>query len=125
VRAQVEALAERGLRVLGVARGRWPGTGDANGAAWPPSQHDFDFEFLGLLALADPPRPEVPDAIAQCRAARVRVVMMTGDHPATARAIARQVGLSERPEVITGDEIERWTTPRWASACATWTCARA
>ena len=107
VRAQVESLAERGLRVLGVARGRWPGTGDAHGAAWPPSQHDFDFEFLGLLALADPPRPEVPDAIAQCRAARVRVVMMTGDHPATARAIARQVGLSERPEVITGDEIER------------------
>ncbi len=49
----------------------------------------------------------MPDAIAQCRAARVRVVMMTGDHPATARAIARQVGLSERPEVITGDEIER------------------
>ena len=104
VRAQVQALAERGLRVLGVARGRWAGQG---AQAWPPSQHDFDFEFLGLLALADPPRPEVPAAIAECRAAGVRVVMMTGDHPATARAIARQVGLSERPEVITGDEIQR------------------
>ena len=104
VRAQVQALAERGLRVLGVARGRWTGQ---PAQAWPPSQHDFDFEFLGLLALADPPRPEVPGAIAECRAAGVRVVMMTGDHPATARAIARQVGLSERPEVITGDEIRQ------------------
>jgi len=104
VRAQVQALAERGLRVLGVARGRWTGQ---SAQAWPPSQHDFDFEFLGLLALADPPRPEVPAAIAECRAAGVRVIMMTGDHPATARAIARQVGLSERPEVITGDEIQQ------------------
>ncbi len=102
IRVQVEGLAESGLRVLGVARGRW--TGQAQ--AWPPSQHDFDFEFLGLLALADPPRPEVPDALAQCRSAGVRVVMMTGDHPATARAIARQVGLSERPEVLTGDELQ-------------------
>ena len=104
VRAQVQALAERGLRVLGVARGRWTGQ---PAQARPPSQHDFDFEFLGLLALADPPRPEVPGAIAQCRAAGVRVIMMTGDHPATARAIANQVGLSERPEVITGDELQR------------------
>jgi Ca2+-transporting ATPase len=106
VRAQVQALAERGLRVLGVARGRWTGQ-PTPAQAWPPSQHDFDFEFLGLLALADPPRPEVPAAITECRAAGVRVIMMTGDHPATARAIAGQVGLSERPEVITGDEIQR------------------
>ena len=105
IRAQVETLAERGLRVLGVACGRWAGADEASSPHWPASQHDFDFEFLGLLALADPPRPEVPAAIAECRAAGVRVVMMTGDHPATARAIARQVGLSERPEVITGDEI--------------------
>ncbi|WP_423457080.1 cation-translocating P-type ATPase [Ottowia sp. VDI28] len=105
IRAQVEALAEDGLRVLGVARGHWAGApGQAQG--WPASQHDFDFEFLGLLALADPPRPEVPEALAECRAAGVRVVMMTGDHPATARAIARQVGLSERPEVLTGDELQ-------------------
>ena len=106
VRAQVQALAEHGLRVLGVACGRWTGQ-PRQAQAWPPSQHDFDFEFLGLLALADPPRPEVPGAIAECRAAGVRGVMMTGDHPATARAIARQVGLSERPEVITGDELQR------------------
>ena len=107
IRAQVEAMAGRGLRVLGVARGRWTGVPAAPDAApdWPKSQHDFDFEFLGLLGLADPPRAEVPPALAECRRAGVRVIMMTGDHPATARAIARQVGLSERPEVITGAEI--------------------
>ncbi|MEO6519716.1 MAG: HAD-IC family P-type ATPase, partial [Pseudoxanthomonas sp.] len=98
--AQVEQMADRGLRVLGVARGNWQGTQP------PQNQHDFDFQFLGLVGFADPPRPEVPAAIAECRAAGVRVIMMTGDHPATARAIARQVGLSERPEVITGTEID-------------------
>jgi Ca2+-transporting ATPase len=96
---QVEAMAERGLRVLGVARGEW------RGEARPPSQHDFDFRFLGLVGFVDPPRPEVPAAIAECRNAGVRIIMLTGDHPATARAIARQVGLSERAEVITGAEM--------------------
>jgi len=107
IRAEVEAMATRGLRVLGVARGRWAGTtsGTAANPVWPKSQHDFEFEFLGLVGMADPPRPEVPAALAQCRRAGVRVIMMTGDHPATALAIARQVGLSERPAVITGAEI--------------------
>ena len=108
IRRQVEAMAERGLRVLGVARGRWKGAAPAPGQSplWPQSQHDFDFDFLGLVALADPPRTEVPAALAECRRAGVRVIMMTGDHPATARAIAQQVGLSDRPEVITGAELE-------------------
>lgn len=102
-RLRVEDMAARGLRVLGVACGSWQGS-DAE--AWPGSQHDFEFEFLGLVALADPPRPEVPEALAQCRQAGVRVIMMTGDHPATAQAIARQVGLSERPEVVTGTAMD-------------------
>ncbi|SDZ75143.1 MULTISPECIES: cation-translocating P-type ATPase [Acidovorax] len=108
IRRQVEAMAERGLRVLGVARGRWRGPPPApdQSPPWPQSQHDFDFDFLGLVALADPPRPEVPAALAECRRAGVRVIMMTGDHPATARAIAQQVGLSERPQVLTGPELE-------------------
>jgi len=108
IRNQVEAMAERGLRVLGVARGRWRGAAPApdQSPPWPQSQHDFDFDFLGLVALADPPRPEVPAALAECRRAGVRVIMMTGDHPATARAIAQQVGLSERPDVITGAQLE-------------------
>lgn len=105
--AQVDRMAERGLRVLGVSCGRWlaPASADADEMDWPLSQHDFDFEFLGLVALADPTRAEVPAALAQCRGAGVRVIMMTGDHPATALAIARQVGLSERAEVITGEEM--------------------
>ncbi len=97
--SQVETMAERGLRVLGVARGEWQGTRP------PQSQHDFDFRFLGLIGFVDPPRADVPAAIAECRTAGVRIIMLTGDHPATARAIARQVGLSERPEVVTGPEI--------------------
>jgi Ca2+-transporting ATPase len=103
IQQQVEAMAVRGLRVLGVARGTW--LAPAAVAPWPVSQHDFDFEFLGLVGLLDPPRPEVPAAIAECRAAGVRVLMLTGDHPATARAIAQQVRLSERAAVITGPEI--------------------
>ncbi|MBP3981363.1 cation-translocating P-type ATPase [Acidovorax sp. JG5] len=108
IRRQVEAMAERGLRVLGVARGRWKGVAPAASQSppWPQSQHDFDFDFLGLVALADPPRPEVPAALAECRRAGVRVIMMTGDHPATARAIAQQVGLSDRPDVITGAQLQ-------------------
>jgi len=108
IQRQVEAMAERGLRMLGVACGRWNAAPSAQDGAppWPQSQHDFDFEFLGLVALADPARPEVPAALAECRRAGVRVIMMTGDHPATARAIAQQVGLSERPDVITGAEME-------------------
>ena len=60
------------------------------------AEHDFDFEFIGLLGLADPVRAEVPAAVAECRAAGIRVVMITGDYPATARAIARQAGLAAR-----------------------------
>ena len=114
IAAEVLAMAERGLRVLGVARGTWQGPVDANAGAavttgssanWPASQHDFSFSFLGLVAFMDPPRSDVPAALAECRAAGVRVIMMTGDHPATASAIARQVGLSDRPAVLTGPEI--------------------
>ncbi len=96
----VDELADAGLRVLAVARGRFTGT------AWPASEHDFDFEFLGLLGLADPVRPEVPAAVAECRAAGIRVVMITGDYPATARAIAHQAGLGgTEGGMLTGDQI--------------------
>ena len=83
----VDAMAAEGLRVLGVARASF------EGQTWPDSQHDFTFEFLGLVGLADPLRASVPDAVSECRSAGIRVVMITGDYPATARAIARQAGL--------------------------------
>jgi len=99
IHQQVLSMAERGLRVLGVAKGQW------QSKELPPSQHDFTFTFLGLVGFVDPPRPEVPAAIAECRAAGVRIIMMTGDHPATARAIAQQVNLSTRTAVMTGAEV--------------------
>ena len=84
--------------MLGVARAEW-GTGH-----WPATPEGFDFQPLGLVALADPLRSEVPQAVAQCRQAGIRVVMITGDHPRTARAIAAQAGIAN-DRVITGDEL--------------------
>lgn len=96
---EVELLAADGLRVLGVALARF------EAPELPPDQHDFAFEFLGLIAFEDPLRSDVPAAIASCMAAGIRVVMITGDHPATALAIARQAGLSSDDRVITGAEL--------------------
>ncbi len=95
----VDELAADGLRVLAVARGAF------EGQDWPASEHDFDFAFIGLLGLADPVRPEVPAAVAECRAAGIRVIMITGDYPATARAIAHQAGLADRESEGDGDVL--------------------
>ena len=100
ISAAVDALAADGLRVLAVAEGRF------EGHDWPPAEHDFDFTFVGLLGLSDPLRQKVPGAIAECRAAGIRVVMITGDYPATARAIAHQAGLADgAEELLSGDEM--------------------
>ena len=100
LREASEAMASDGARVLGVARARFrPGP-------LPEQQHDFDFELVGLVGLADPVRPAVPAAIADCAAAGVRVVMITGDHPRTARAIAHAIGLAAPAETLTGAELE-------------------
>ncbi len=99
VRHAVDAMAAEGLRVLGVAKAVH------EGERWPESQRDFPFVFLGLVGLADPLRPSVPEAVRECRSAGIRVVMITGDYPATARAIAQQAGL-DAAEVLTGDAIE-------------------
>ena len=96
-------MAGRGLRVLGVARAPW------TNAPWPPTQDGFALRFVGLVGLADPLRSEVPNAVADCRAAGLRVLMITGDHPATAHAIAVQAGLIEpspTSAVTTGPEME-------------------
>jgi P-type Ca2+ transporter type 2C len=99
IQREVQEMASRGLRVLAVATGEWSGT------LRPASQHDLNLRFLGLIGLADPPRPEVPAAVAACHAAGIRIIMMTGDHPVTARAIAAQVGLGADSEVLTGADI--------------------
>ena len=99
VSAQAARLADQGLRVLGVAKAQHP-----TGQDWPEIQHDFALQWLGLVGLADPLRAEVPQAIAQCRKAGIRVVMITGDHPRTAAAIAAQAGIPQH-EVVTGDVL--------------------
>ncbi len=92
--------ASRGLRLLAVARAAWAGP------QWRASPSDYAFEFLGFVALADPVRSTVPGAVALCRQAGIRVVMITGDHPQTARAIAAAAKL-EPGEVLTGNELDR------------------
>ncbi len=98
--ATANQLASQGLRVLGVARGRLAGND------FPGSAHELSFNWLGLIGLTDPLRPDIQEAVAQCRNAGVRVVMITGDYPATARVMAAQAGLPEG-EVLTGQELEQ------------------
>jgi len=97
---RINALANRGLRVLGVAKAHFRKT------ALPPEQHEFTFELLGLVGLADPVRPQVPQAVGECYTAGIRVIMITGDYPGTAKNIAQQIGLMPRDEIITGPELE-------------------
>jgi P-type Ca2+ transporter type 2C len=98
---QVNTLAEKGLRVLAVAKAKF------SEETLPEIQHDFEFEFLGLIALADPIRTNVVAAIKEAHNAGIRVVMMTGDYPATAMNIARQIGLQSPDGVITGVELAK------------------
>jgi Ca2+-transporting ATPase len=101
--AAAARMAESGLRVLAVAQARTT----ANAGRWPDDPGGFAFELLGLAALADPLRPDIPAAVAACRAAGLRLVMITGDHPETAGAIARQAGIDTgaRDAILTGREI--------------------
>ena len=97
---QVEVMAADGLRVLGVARAVFAAE------QLPALQHDFEFEFVGLVGLEDPVRPDVPAAMAECRSAGIRVAMITGDHPATALAIVRQAGLDAAGGYLTGADLD-------------------
>ena len=72
----------------------------------PDEQHDFPFQFLGLVGLSDPVRPNVAAAIQECYTAGIRVVMITGDYPETAQTIARQIGLMQMGAILTGAELD-------------------
>ena len=96
---EVERMAEGGMRVLGVAAASFAGS------VRPGTQHDFPFVFLGLVGLTDPIRPAVPAAIRACRDAGIKVAMITGDHAATARAIAVQAGI-DPAGLVTGHELD-------------------
>jgi Ca2+-transporting ATPase len=95
LRRAVEEMARHGQRVLGVARA------GSSATDLPDSQIAFNFEFVGLVGFADPLRDRVPNAVRECHTAGIRVIMITGDYPTTAQAIARQAGI-EGDAVIDG-----------------------
>lgn len=107
----VDMMAGEGLRVLAIARAKHQGE-------LPETPRGFNFEYLGLAGLADPIRKTAAAAVAECRAAGVRVVMVTGDYPATARAIAHQAGI-DGDLVVTGDDIAAMDDAQLAAAAQT------
>ncbi|MFO0563142.1 MAG: cation-transporting P-type ATPase [Polyangiales bacterium] len=108
IELEASAMADRGLRVLALAYRAVP-------EGCPRDELERALVFAGLVAFLDPPRPEVPDAVHRCRSAGIRIIMVTGDHPRTASAIAADlalVGDGVRPRAITGDELRRWSDER-------------
>jgi len=104
--AAAEQMAARGLRVLGLAARQW----EALPATPTPAETEKDLVFIGLAGIADPPREEAKAAVAQCREAGIVTVMITGDHPVTARNIAERLGIvkpGDAAAVLTGAELEK------------------
>jgi Ca2+-transporting ATPase len=95
----VAEMASSGLRVLGVAKA------SARQANLPGEQHDFDFEFVGLIGLSDPIRENVPQAVSECHQAGIRVIMITGDYPVTAMNIGKEIGLKNPGNCLTGKDL--------------------
>jgi calcium-translocating P-type ATPase len=91
-----EQMTEQGLRVIALAYRALPQHAELQ---------ESELVFAGLVGLVDPPRSGVAEAVATCHLAGVRVIMITGDHPRTASALARQIGLAEQPQTVTGDSL--------------------
>jgi len=98
---KVDTMAQDGLRVIGVSKAVFS---EKN---LPGGQHDFDFEFLGLIGLEDPVRPNVGASLKSCYQAGIRVIMITGDYLATAKQIASQIGLQNVDEAIVGSDLAK------------------
>ncbi len=99
----IKEMAEKGYRVIAVAGAKH------RHHILPEKQTEFDFTFSGLVGLTDPIRPEVPQAIKECQSAGVKVIMITGDYPVTAKTIAEQIGLPAEGKIITADELNNMT----------------
>ncbi len=102
--AQTSAMAKQALRVLGSA---YRELNSADPTGFTAATVERDLVFVGLTGMYDPPRPEAKDAIAECRAAGIRVVMITGDHPHTAAAIAQELGIASGAAATTGVELDK------------------
>lgn len=99
---RIQAMGDAGQRVIALAhRPMRHGTREI-----APADVEHDLILLGLVGLIDPPRPEAIAAVAECRAAGIRVKMITGDHAATARAVALQLGLADAPKCVTGQDLD-------------------
>ena len=103
LKKDVAAMADNGLRVLGVAKAEF------DEGKLPGNQHDYEFQLLGLIGFTDPVRPGVADSVKLCYDAGIRVVMITGDYPGTAKNIAAQIGLKNTENFITGPDLEMLT----------------
>jgi Ca2+-transporting ATPase len=105
VLAAASAMGRRALRVLASA---WRDLDQGDAASSDPDQVERDLVFVGLAGMYDPPRPEVKEAVRRCREAGIRVVMITGDHPQTALAVARELGIAEPGDAaLSGVELHR------------------
>ncbi len=98
-----DELAAKGLRVLGLA------CRPLEGAAIDPAHLEDDLVFVGMVGLLDPPRAEVREAVARCVSAGIRPIMITGDHPLTARRIAAELGIASAAPALTGRELDAMT----------------
>lgn len=98
IEAQMKMMASNGLRVIGVAK--------AKSQILPAIQHDLNFEFIGLVGFSDPLRSDARSAVEECQRAGINIMMITGDHPFTAKSIGKSAGLKNHERVLTGKEIE-------------------
>jgi Ca2+-transporting ATPase len=111
IASQINRLTAQGLRVLGVAKS----THQKTTTKWPDSIQEFNFKWLGLIGFKDPLRHEVPEAINQCRSAGIKVVMITGDHALTAKAIAKQAGI-EASHTLSGQQLDSMSDDELSNA---------
>ena len=95
----IQSMSNKGLRGLGVAKALY------TKSDLPKTQHDYPFEFVGLIGFTDPIRSTVVQSVKECYSAGVRVIMITGDYPGTAQYIAKQIGLKNPDKYLTGTEI--------------------
>lgn len=97
----IQQFAEKGYRIIAAGKGSW--TGDV----LPENQQDFSFRFEGIVGFEDPIRQEVPQAIKECYEAGIKVIMITGDYPATAMSIAGKIELIHNKNIITGSDLQK------------------